>query len=78
MTILEQLQAYCDCVKDITEEDVAELVNLISIATCWQAKPCETFLVGERREVIDLPSCADCPITFEPFYQPFIGVSTET
>lgn len=71
--ILEQLKAYCDCVQGITEEEVAELVNLISMATCWQQKPCETFLVGERREVVDLPPCADCPITFEPFYRPFIG-----
>lgn len=69
--ILDQLRAYCDCVEDITEEEVAELVNLISLATCWMKNPCETFLVGERREVIDLPSCADCPITFEPFYHPY-------
>lgn len=74
--IVDQLKAYCDCVDDITEEEVAELVNLISMATCWQQKPCETFLVGERREVIDLPSCADCPITFEPFFKPFIGDKT--
>ena len=71
--ILDQLRAYCDCVDDITEEDVVELINVVSLATCWQQEPCDTFLVGERREVIDLPSCADCPITVEPFYHPFIG-----
>lgn len=69
--IIDQLRAFCDCVKDITEDDVAELVNVISMATCWQREPCETFLNGARREVIDLPSCADCPITFEPFYHPY-------
>lgn len=71
--ILDQLRAYCDCVEDITEDDVAELVNVISMATCWMREPCETFLVGHRREIIDLPSCADCPIVFEPYYNPFIG-----
>lgn len=70
--ILEQLKAYCACVgEDVTEADVADLVDVISMATCWQVVPCETFLKGARREVIDLPSCADCPITFEPYYQPF-------
>lgn len=71
--ILDQLRNYCDCVEDITEDDVAELVNVISMATCWMREPCETFLVGDRREIIDLPSCADCPIVFEPYYKPFIG-----
>lgn len=70
--ILEQLKAYCACVgEDVTEADVADLVNVISMSTCWQRVPCETFLKGARREVIDLPSCADCPITFEPYYFPF-------
>lgn len=71
MTILEQLKGYCDCVEDITEAEVDELINVVSLATCWQTKPCETFLRSERREVIDLPSCADCPIVYEPFYRPF-------
>lgn len=69
--IVEQLRAYCACVEDITEADVAEMINVVSLASCWQRVPCETFLKGVRREVIDLPSCADCPITFEPYYQPF-------
>lgn len=51
------------------------MVNVVSLATCWQRVPCETFLKGARREVIELPSCADCPITFEPYYSPF-DVST--
>lgn len=70
--ILEQLKAYCTCVtEDVTEADVAELINVVSMATCWTRVPCETFLKGARREVVELPSCADCPITFEPYYQPF-------
>ena len=79
MSVLEQLTAYCPCVEagDVTEADVAELINVVSMATCWQRISCETFLKGARREVIDLPSCADCPVTFEPYYQPFIGVTQE-
>lgn len=69
--IINQLKSFCECVDKATDEDVAELVNVISIATCWMQKPCETFLFGDRREIIDLPSCTDCPIAFEPFYQPF-------
>lgn len=74
--IADQLRAYCDCV-EVNDKDVIELINLISLATCWvrelpkPGEDCVTFLKGERREVVDLPSCADCPITFEPFYRPF-------
>lgn len=72
----DQLRNYCDCV-EVNDKDVIELVNLISLATCWvkelpkPGETCVTFLKGDRREVVDLPSCADCPITFEPFYRPF-------
>lgn len=50
-----------------------ELINLISMATCWMTEPCDTFLKSERREVIDLESCLDdCGVfVFEPFYHPF-------
>lgn len=75
--IVEQLRAYCDCVDDFTEADIADLINVVSMATCWTRTPCETFLKGKRREVIELPSCADCPIVFQPYYQPFIGVTRE-
>lgn len=75
--LVEKLEAVCDCVEDITTDDVAELVNIVSLASCWTRKPCETFLKSDRREVIDLPSCASCPITFEPYYKPF-DVSTFT
>ena len=72
LTPLEQLTEYCDCL-DVNERDVNELINLISIYTCWTQKPCETFLLSERREVVDLPNCVcDCDVfEFEPFYAPF-------
>lgn len=70
-SIYKQLTDYCQCVEDVDQKDVDELIYTISLATGWVKEPCDTFLTGERREVIDLPSCADCPITFEPFYHPF-------
>lgn len=71
-TIYEQLHQECDCVK-VNEADVDELIQLISSLTCWQNQPCETFLLSERREVMELPKCMDeCEIfTFEPFYHPY-------
>lgn len=69
--IYDQLKSYCGCVEDVTEDDVAELVNVVSLATCWMREPCETFLKGTRREVIDLPDCMDCPMEFIPFYHPY-------
>lgn len=83
MTITEQLTEYCDCLtRDVdgeatanfSDRDVYELVNLISSYTCWAQNPCETFLLSERKEVIDVPDCSvSCDvIEFEPFYQPFV------
>lgn len=71
-TPYEQLTEYCDC-QDVDEKDVDELINLISVYTCWAQKPCETFLETERKEVKDLPSCVcDCDVyEFEPFFTPF-------
>ena len=72
LTPLEQLTEYCDCL-DVEERDVEELINLISTYTCWAEKPCETFLLSDRKEVKDLPNCTcDCDVfEFEPFYAPF-------
>lgn len=72
MTIYEQLSAGCNCMT-VKEADVDELIQLISSLTCWQNKPCETFLSGERREVMELPDCMDrCEVfEFTPFYHPF-------
>lgn len=73
MTPLEQLTEYCGC-QDVEEKDVNELINLISVYTCWAQQPCQTFLKAERREVRDLPNCVcdECFIyEFEPFYTPF-------
>lgn len=69
--IYDQLKAFCPCMEDLKESDVAEMVNIVSLMTGWQREGCETFLTGARREVRDLPSCADCPIEFTPYYHPF-------
>lgn len=75
MTVYEQLKAYCDCFKDneISDSDVDELIDLVSMATCWCLEPCETFLSSERTELIELPNCLDeCDVlTFEPYFTPF-------
>lgn len=75
MTVYEQLETYCDCFKDneISEADVDELIDLVSMATCWTLSPCETFLTAERQETMPLPKCLDdCDvITFEPYFHPY-------
>lgn len=73
MTVIEQLTEYCDCLTEVNEKDVDELIHLISVYTCWTGKVCDTFLSAERKEVIDLPDCVcECDVfTFEPFYVPF-------
>lgn len=75
MTVYDQIEAYCDCFKDneISEADVDELIDLVSMATCWTLSPCETFLTSDRQETVRLPECLDeCDIiTFEPYFQPF-------
>lgn len=73
MTIYDQLSEYCDCQK-VNESDVDELVQLVSMYTCWEQHPCENFLMTDRKEVVELPDCLeDCDIfEFEPFYTPFI------
>lgn len=74
--IYDQLSEYCDCV-EFDNKDVTELVNLVSMATCWSGDPslngCSTtFLQGDRREVIDLPDCMDCVFEYTPLYRPFV------
>lgn len=69
--IVTQLEEYCPCVDSPDTEDIQEIVSIISMYTCWTNTPCETFLLGERREVVDLPPCLDCAFEFEPFYTPF-------
>ena len=69
--IVEQLTEYCSCVGTVEESDVKEIIDLVSMYTCWTNDPCDTFLLGARKEVIELPSCIDCPFKFVPFYHPF-------
>lgn len=70
MSIYEQVTQFCDCV-DITEKDVDDMISVVSLATGWMLDPCETFEKSKRREIIDLPSCMDCPYEFTPYYAPF-------
>lgn len=72
-TIYEQLSQECNCMTTVNANDVDELIQLISSLTCWQNKPCETFLVGERKEIMDVPNCVEkCEVfEFTPFYHPF-------
>lgn len=69
-SIYDQLSEYCGCV-DVQESDVDEMIHLISMATGWGSTPCDTFLVGNRKEVLDLEDCIDCPIEFKPYYHPY-------
>ena len=69
--IAKQLSEYCECIGDVDERDVLEIVNLVSMYTCWTDEPCDTFLLGDRREVVDLPPCLDCEFEFTPLYHPF-------
>lgn len=73
MTIYGQLTEYCDCLDKVSERDIDELINLISSYTGWAQRVCDTFLKGERKEVVDIPNCIkNCDVyEFEPFYAPF-------
>lgn len=80
MSIYEQLRDYCDCVEfgDNAEQNIDELIHLISNATCWAGDgTCSTFLLGERKEVVELPPHPDKCFVFEykPFYKPFMADS---
>lgn len=82
--IREQLEDYCDCIggypeetwKQIYERDLNELIHLISLITCWEQQPCETFLNSERQEIVDLYHYKKCGcdagiIEFKPYYRPY-------
>lgn len=68
--LFTRLKEFCSCV-DVDEADVVELINVVSSATGWAVNPCETFLKGPRRELIDLPDCMDCAYEFTPYFHPF-------
>lgn len=79
MTIYEQLGAYCNC-SEMDDKDVDEAIHIVSQMTCWNSEQpnntdefCNTFLSGDRQEIIDLPNCIKkCPaFYFYPFYHPF-------
>lgn len=71
-TIEEQILEYCSCIKedDAFSSNVEEIINVVSLATGWMRSPCETLMLGTRKEVISI-ECNDCPIEFTPYYHPF-------
>lgn len=72
--VVEQIIEYCSC-QDIDEKDVIEAIDIVSIFTGWAYRSCETFLTGERKEVIEIPRCVPCGYEFKPYYWPY---DTET
>ncbi|MGM0175691.1 hypothetical protein [Enterococcus sp. DIV0800] len=78
--IIEQLEDYCDCLPEdlkdgVLEKTLEQVINLISLITCWTQEPCETFLNAARSELVDLPrfdpcSCDDGIMEFHPWYYP--------
>lgn len=89
--IIEQLDNYCDCLprgaydddKEVTElfeKSVMQIINIISLLTCWTQNPCETFLNGERSETIDVEPFNKCCcnggiVEFKPHYRPLVADS---
>lgn len=80
MTVYQQLDDFCECLPDMKDDifkrNVDELIHLLSILTCWQQHPCETFLNSERVEYVELGQIDPCQcnggiLSFAPFYRPF-------
>lgn len=73
-----QLQTHCPCFTDVDEQELVtvakELVDLISLSTCWTTESCETLLKSVRTETVEIP-CYDCRnccgdyFTFQPYFQ---------
>lgn len=65
-TVYEQLQDYCDCIKqsdlkdDSFKRNVDQLIDMISTLTCWKNSPCENFLSSDREEVMDVDVIKSC------------------
>lgn len=66
--LLQQLNENCTCLSDddIEADDfkknVEQLINLLSILTCWKrgTEPCETFLLSERKEIFTIGQLQQC------------------
>lgn len=56
--ILDQVRNYCDCVDDVSDEEllqyITRLIAYLSVATCWKSDTCETFLKSMRRETFKI------------------------
>lgn len=79
-TIIQQLSDYCPCFSDLYKEhaddmdkSVDTMINVVSYATCWTNKPCETFINSEREEIHTIGKIKRCGcdagiFCFTPFY----------
>jgi hypothetical protein len=81
--IIEQLMDSCDCISgidrdpELLERNIRDLVNLISIQTCWSNGLCETFLLSSRVEFRDIKCFNSCVcdasiMEVMPHYYPFV------
>lgn len=67
-TLYEQLEKYCDCLqgtfsgkdKEKIEKNIEEMVNYVSMLTCWMQHPCETFLTSLRKEIFTIEDLIKC------------------
>lgn len=82
--VQQQLIDKCPCYKDCEVDDVKgmadQLVDNISLSTCWTTKSCETLLYSDREERIEFP-CLTCDCCgnierFRPYFQE--GISKDT
>lgn len=83
--VVEQLKDHCLCLADQEEKDVTavanEMINLISLSSCWTQESCETLLKSMRTENIHIDcidsACGnDAYFRFRPFYQ--FGIENDT
>ncbi|MHC5215199.1 hypothetical protein ACYSNR_00920 [Enterococcus sp. LJL128] len=84
--IIEQLKGYCDCLPDAEteqlEKNITELINLVSMMTCWTQEACETFLAEERKEIFTVEDVKRCGceggiFKFTPFFTQIFAESFE-
>ena len=82
--VAKQIKENCDCFIDRSDEELEvmadELINLISLFTCWTLEPCETLLSSLRTERLHVPCINDCLddhyLRFRPYYQ--FGIDSDS
>lgn len=88
--IYDQIAGYCNCMSEIdpcnVEKYLAQLVDYVSMMTCWKRKSCETFLSSEREEVFAPNYINDCgcdqgltiiPLYYTHIFEPTIQVTIQ-